>query len=324
MNDSGQRQMTEEQRRGMEKRRLMQDIERRVLSLKGTTANDAVTWLVKNIRDRAENQRRDFGGAFGVANKLCEISKDFLKALKNGEDWKLKEYSDIFEELWSILKSLDLPIDVGWQHDSSSGAEVVEAEAVRAFYPLVFGDPSLDTETIRAECRKILPRLWTMLGDPGCDEGLAGLLEQEDAMHALKADVDAGLADPEQLKGFERKHLITMTYQAWLDGIADVPGELSKFATDKLNDAEINKNGELSLGERKDLLRRLIVVSEEICNFLNEFETCYAQVINNTRRRFQDFKFAKLARVKGLLNARKEAFSNLLNFEAVMREMKKM
>jgi predicted translin family RNA/ssDNA-binding protein len=65
----------------------------------------------------------------------------------------------------------------------------------------------------------------------------------------------------------------------WLRGLGDVPGEIGKMVLDVLLKGEISKE------ERIAIRRRLVEVVEDIYNFLDQYETCYPQVINDSRRK---------------------------------------
>lgn len=72
---------------------------------------------------------------------------------------------------------------------------------------------------------------------------------------------------------------LRMRPPTWLRGLGDVPGEIGKMVLDVLLKGEISKE------ERVAIRRRLVEVVEQIYEFLDQYETCYPQVINDSRRK---------------------------------------
>jgi len=273
--------------------------------------NDDLARINSTIKSHAEVMRKDIGGAYAVANKIREASKLFLADLKKqGSAMNsniIQEYKAIFSGYWEILRNeLKLRPEFGSQHDSESGQEVVEAEGVLDFHKVLF-DLNLNKQELLAACRELIGNLWYKMGDPDADPGLGQLIEAESAGDQ------------------PRTHLMTHRFQPWLAGLADVPGELSKMLTAKLNGSALGENEELNYNERKALIVRFIHITRTIHQFLDSFETCYGQVIDPSpgrRGAWNTFRLGILRRVGGLLNHYEEWLSKMTTEEALRKALR--
>lgn len=280
--------------------------------------NDDLNRIAKAVAEKAENQRKDVGGAYAIANDLRETSKDFIKSLEMGNiDESIEAYREIFGTLWFALAKLDLVPHFAWRQDSESGGEVAEAEGVYDFRNLLFNYQIQEREALTAETRKILVRLWYRLGDPDVDPELSDLISNENAM-----------AEVAQVEGEpipERIHRLTMAYQTWLAGMGDVPGELSKMVTKAKTAAKLEKGSELPDGDGMKLSIRFIHITDAIYEFLASFETCYPAVINNSQRLgwFNTYR-GMLGRVAGLVNRRHEDLERLVDQEKFLAKMENL
>ena len=72
---------------------------------------------------------------------------------------------------------------------------------------------------------------------------------------------------------------INVTRQAYLAGLGDAVGELSKMIRDYLLQENLTKT------ERKEIRKRFLYVAEQIYEFLDRFETTHGMIINNSRQK---------------------------------------
>lgn len=276
--------------------------------------------ITEAVGEKAENQRKDFGPAYGVANSLREASKDFIRSLERGDiEAVLEDFRGVFGDLWWVLGQLDLTPHFASRQDAESGGELGEAEAVYDLHRLLYNREIQGKDALIAETRRILERLWYKLGDPTADPLLAELVDKEE--QAAEEARKTGQAPP------KRVHQITLAYPAWLAGIGDAPGELSKFVTRANAAAALEEGPELRYADQKDLLVRFLHIARTVHDFLSEFETCYPQVINNSQRPgwFNTYR-GMLGRIAGLVRHWHETLGELCvkdaQHQALLEEMK--
>lgn len=252
------------------------------------------------ITEKAENQRRDYGPAFGVANDLRETSKAFIEALECGDPESVLEgFREVFGDLWWALGRLDLVPHFASQQDAEAGSEVGEAEAVYDFRRLIFNRDVRGKRALIAETRRILEQLWYRLGDPKADPQLAELADREDQV--AEEARSAGQPPP------KRVHRLTLPYPAWLAGILDALGEISKFVTRANAFAELEEEGPAPEFEEDELVIRFIHIGRTAYSFVANFETCYGPVINNSQLSGWHNTFrGMLGRLAGLIKFRNE------------------
>lgn len=93
-----------------------------------------------SIDDLFENQRRNIGKAYRLANDIREASKDGIASLKSGLSGNVLACQIDMKRHWEELIHLNLPDDISWQHQSEAGQEMVEFVFVDLFYPLLTSD----------------------------------------------------------------------------------------------------------------------------------------------------------------------------------------
>lgn len=286
-------------------------LEERLAALKKRReVNDDLSRIAQTIKEKSEIQRSDVGGAYRAANMLCEGSKDFIFYLSGSDpDSVLNDYQNLFRDIWFALKGLDLVPHFGSQQDSESGAEIGEAMAVFRLHKILSDESISGKDQLVSATRQALEDLWYQMGDPDADPLLADLVANED--HAVEEAKSREEAPPERI------HQISLSYQSWLAGICDVPGEVSKFVTKANIAADLEDGQSLNYIERKKLMIRYIHIARTTYDFLGSFETCYPAVINNSQRRgwFNTFR-GTLGRVAGVTNARVRELEDLSNRDA--------
>ncbi len=282
--------------------RQIQELEERLFTLMSNPGIDDIDRISKSIQYKAEQQRRDIGGSYAVANLLVKTSKEFIKALKYGDLSKADEFRKIFADLWKELENLDLPLHFASEKDTEAGGEVVEAEGVFHLAPLLHPEYAQDRATIEKQVRKVLQDLWYKMGDPKADDILAELVATEEA--ALPPE--------------ERHHKLSIPFPGVLAGLGDVIGELSKFVKEMLLAHELEEGPALRQEEKKLLIKRFIFISRTVYEFLDRFETCYGMVINASQRPgWHNTYRAMLGRAAGLIGH----YEDIL-MEMVLRETK--
>lgn len=234
---------------------------------------DSLQSITRALLEKAENQRKDIGKAYPVHHALCRTSKGLIRAWDHGKTVKVELYKKLYLRLWSILGTADLPKDIASQHDNESSQEIMEAEIVMAIYNIAFGD-ECEIPGIEDRVRGILEALWTKLGDPEADPALAALVETENQ-----------LVKEKKMKPKERKHAMSIPYQAWLSGAGDGIGEISKILESQLNDHNFSGQPAPDGDANKRLICQTVVTMRTIHEFLVSFEACYGQAINASRRR---------------------------------------
>ncbi|TSC89807.1 MAG: hypothetical protein G01um10143_297 [Parcubacteria group bacterium Gr01-1014_3] len=279
----------------------MRELEERLFTLMGNPVIDDIDRISKSIQDKSEQQRRDIGGSYAVANLLVKTSKEFIKALKYGDLSKADEFRQIFADLWKELSDLDLPLHFASEKDTESGGEVVEAEGVFHLVPLLHPEYAQDRATIQKRTQEVLQNLWYKMGDPKADDSLDELVSTEEAL------------PPE-----ERHHKLSIPFPGWLAGLGDVIGELSKFVKEMILAKELEDGPALNHEEQKLLIKRFIFISRTVYKFLDRFETCYGMVINASQRPgWHNTYRAMLGRAAGLIGHYEEVL-----VEMVIRETK--
>lgn len=287
-------------------------IENRLSGLR-RVPEDNLQGVAQSILVRAEKQRKEMGAAYGLQGLLGKAAKDFVAAIEGGApESVLQEYGLISEELWFGLRDLDLPTDKAWQHDSETAQELVEGEGVRLFHPAL--SPEAKIDDLAAWTRQQLEKLWTKLGDPRTDSMLAVLAAEEDRL-----DEEA------KKKGekFQRQHLISINYQAWLGGVVDIPGELWKMVTNKMLAFELGEESQpMEVDQRKLLYAKLIKISRACYQFLENFQNCYGGAINNSRRRgfFNQFR-GRVFAIARAMEEMKKPLTEISNRQACDRQM---
>ncbi|MDP3901764.1 MAG: hypothetical protein Q8Q37_02215 [bacterium] len=130
-----------------------------------------------------------------------------------------------------------------------------------------------------------IQELWTRLGDLNLPKDLAWRFDAENGQEMVEFLFVMKLyqfldhnnnGDLPQLLSAEE---IGVTPQAWLTGIGDAITELGKMHIDALTDEN------LEFREVISRRRRYLNMAREIYDFLNQYESCYAQVIDNNRFR---------------------------------------
>lgn len=235
--------------------------------------SDSLQSITNALLEKAESQRKDIGKSYPVHNALCRASKGLIKAWKSGKVSKGDRYWQLITRLWSILGAADVPRHVSSQHDNESGQEIVEAEIVKALWPIAFAKNCPISE-IEGRVRQVLESIWTKLGDPEADPNLAML-----------ADVEEEKLGNGEMKPEERRHLMSIPYQAWLGGAGDSVGEISKILENQLNAHRFEEMIPLNSDENTQLICQTIATMRAVYDFLECFETCYGQAINASQRR---------------------------------------
>lgn len=147
------------------------------------------------FRDRFEQQRRNIGKAFSLANEIREISKRGIKMLAQateGNGYEIATVEAEMKERWRELRGLDLPGDLAWRHDTEAGQEMFEFIVVARLFPNVVSEVNAEvmitgSEIPSAEMLDMPPQTWLAgLGDaPG---EMMKLLEDR----LCRADLSAG------------------------------------------------------------------------------------------------------------------------------------
>jgi len=103
----------------------------------------------------------------------------------------------------------------------------------------------------------------------------------------------------------------SFTPQMYLAGLGDAVGELAKIVDDYLLEDSLTK------ADRLAIRRRFLEVIEDVHAYLDQFETAYPLVINNSRRRgYGNTYRGLLGRVRGAIRRQKEALIATLDREA--------
>ena len=89
------------------------------------------------IRERFEQQRKNIGKAYSLANTIREASKDGPFHLGNRDFENSGLCSSEMKGVWQDLMRLDLPTDIAWQHQAEAGQEMVEFIYVELLYKAI-------------------------------------------------------------------------------------------------------------------------------------------------------------------------------------------
>jgi len=112
---------------------------------------------------------------------------------------------------------------------------------------------------------------------------------------------------------------LDVTDPQWLKGAVDSVSELSKVV---LEDYVLDHN--LSAREYQQLLEKYLSKMQDLVDFLDQFETIYPMVINNSRRRgFTNTFRGALGRIKGLLSLHKRELIRLRVDLELQEQLKK-
>jgi len=110
-----------------------------------------------------------------------------------------------------------------------------------------------------------------------------------------------------------------VTEPQWLKGAVDSVSELSKVV---LEDHVLDHN--LSAREYQQLLEKYLSKMQNLVDFLDQFETIYPMVVNNSRRRgFTNTFRGALGRIKGLLSLHKRELIRLRVDLELQEQLKK-
>ncbi len=85
-----------------------------------------------------EEQRKNIGKSYALANKIRELSKAGIAALKEDRfSAAVPECREQIAAAWKELRGLQLPISFGDNQDRDTGQEMVEFLALCEFYPMI-------------------------------------------------------------------------------------------------------------------------------------------------------------------------------------------
>jgi predicted translin family RNA/ssDNA-binding protein len=116
-----------------------------------------------------------------------------------------------------------------------------------------------------------------------------------------------------------QKKELDVTAPQWLKGAVDSVSELSKVV---LEDYVLDHN--LSSQEYRQLLEKYLSKMQNLVDFLDQLETIYPMVINNSRRRgFTNTFRGALGRIKGLLSLHKRELIRLRVDLELQEQLKK-
>lgn len=132
---------------------------------------DGLMELTAGWKDLFEQQRRNIGKAFGLANEIREVSKKGMLAIEAGDATNIEDYKKSLRRLWEEL-NLEMPRDISWRFDTETGQEMVEFFAVAEFYPALLSDKQPDWTSISAEALEVAPQTWLAgIGDAATEIG---------------------------------------------------------------------------------------------------------------------------------------------------------
>ncbi len=128
-----------------------------------------------------------------------------------------------------------------------------------------------------------MTRLWQRMGDLDIPKDKAWQFDAEAGQELCEFFFAASFYEPVFMGGKTTEILgpenLKVTEQSWLAGLGDGVGEVSKMVRDYL------LNPALSRQERKEIRWRFLGVARQIHRYLEQFETAYPMVIDNSRRR---------------------------------------
>ena len=89
------------------------------------------------IKENFEDQRKNIGKAYSLANTIREASKDGPFHLGNQDFENSGLCSSEMKSVWQDLIRLNLPADIAWQHQAEAGQEMVEFIYAELLYKAV-------------------------------------------------------------------------------------------------------------------------------------------------------------------------------------------
>lgn len=124
---------------------------------------DELKKATAGFADYFENQRRNIGKSYQIANEMRELAKKGIVAVKNGDNQQLAKIQENLKTLWQELRELDIPKDMAWNFDSETGQEMVELVIVAVLYPLLRAESDVNESDVQiplCDDLKVREQIW--------------------------------------------------------------------------------------------------------------------------------------------------------------------
>lgn len=246
---------------------------------------------------------------------LTERMNELLRSYQNSSGWPAFESSDngILEQLNAITH--DYAEDFENQRRDYGGAHRIRNEIVSASKRGIAALKSRNMSGV-AQAVNDLINGWNDMGRLKIPRDQSWQFEAEAGQELVEFFLVAVFFstvffDNDTVPFVPTDRELDVEPQAWLAGLGDAVGEVSKVLREYLLNTQLNRE------ERKDIRRRFLKFAKQVYNYLLQFETAYPMVVNNSRRRFYGQTFRGLiGRVERVIEIHEEAIIRMLDEES--------